>query len=172
MTCVGHGTASRAQTFGLEVAFEALRLANWAAANAMCVRRSSGRRKSGAPYLRTAQGDVGNVNSLAATTCTWRVRRGSMLTDAELQDTQPAAPRSALSFYCWEFRLTLNVIARILRKVVNRVKLGDQHAQRGSRSEVQSRVVRRRDRFRDRDKDRHRHRDRDIDRDRDRHRLA
>ena len=27
-----------------------------------------------------------------------------------------------------EFRLTLNVIARILREVVNRVKLGDQHA--------------------------------------------
>ena len=50
----------------------------------------------------------------------------------------------ALSVYHWEFRLTLNVIARILREVVNRVKLGDQHARRGSRGEVQSRVVVRR----------------------------
>jgi len=92
---VGHGTAPRAQTLGLEVAFEALQLANWAPVNAMCVRQRSGRRKSGTPYLRTAQGDGGNVNSPAATTCTWRVRRGSMLADAELQDMQPAVPRSA-----------------------------------------------------------------------------
>jgi len=68
-----------------------------------------------------------------------------------------------LSLYHWEFRLTLNVIARILREVVNRVKLGDQHARRGSRGEVQSRVVRRRDRDRDRDRDK----DRDSDSDRD-----
>ena len=67
-----------------------------------------------------------------------------------------ARPRGFLSFYHWEFRLTLNVIARILREVVNRVKLGDQHARRGSRGEVQSRVVRRRDRDRDRDSDRDR----------------
>ena len=49
-----------------------------------------------------------------------------------------------LSLYHWEFCLTLNVIARILREVVNRVKLGDHHAQRRSRGEVQSRVVVRR----------------------------
>ena len=35
-----------------------------------------------------------------------------------------------------EFRRTLKIIARILREVVNRVKLGDQHARRGSRGEV------------------------------------
>jgi len=92
---VGHGTATRAQTCGLEAALEALWLANWDAVNEMCVRRSSGRRKSGTPYLWTARGDGGNVNSPAATTCTWRMRRGSMLADAELQDTQPAVPRSA-----------------------------------------------------------------------------
>ena len=45
-TCVGHGTATRAQTCGLEAALEALWLANWDAVNEMCVRRSSGRRKS------------------------------------------------------------------------------------------------------------------------------
>ena len=67
----------------------------WGAVNEMCVRRSSGRRKSGAPYLWTARGDGGNVNSPAATTCTWRVRQGIMLANAELQDTQPAVPRSA-----------------------------------------------------------------------------
>ena len=94
-TCVGHGTATRAQTCGLEAALEALWHANWGAVNEMCVRRSSGRRKSGTPSLWTARGDGGNVNSPAATTCTWRMRRGSMLADAELQDTQPAVPRSA-----------------------------------------------------------------------------
>ena len=35
-----------------------------------------------------------------------------------------------------EFRRTLKIIARMLREVVNRVKLGDQHARRGSRGEV------------------------------------
>jgi len=45
-TCVGHGTATRAQTCGLEAALEALWLAHWDAVNEMCVRRSSGRRKS------------------------------------------------------------------------------------------------------------------------------
>ena len=40
-----------------------------------------------------------------------------------------------------EFRRTLKIIARILREMVNRVKLGDHHPQRGSRGEVQSRVV-------------------------------
>ena len=49
-----------------------------------------------------------------------------------------------LLLYHWEFRLTLKIIAKMLREVVNRVKLGDQHAQRGSRGEVQSRVVVRR----------------------------
>jgi len=43
-----------------------------------------------------------------------------------------------------EFRRTLKIIARILREVVNRVKLGDQHTRRRSRGEVQSRVVVRR----------------------------
>jgi len=33
----------------------------------------------------------------------------------------------ALSLYRWEFRLTLKIIAKMLREVVNRVKLGDQH---------------------------------------------
>ena len=45
-TCVGHGTATRAQTCGLEAALEAQWLAHWDAVNEMCVRRSSGRRKS------------------------------------------------------------------------------------------------------------------------------
>ena len=44
--------------------------------------------------------------------------------------------RLALSLYRWEFRLTLNVIARILPEVVNRVKLGHHHTQRRSRGEV------------------------------------
>ena len=36
-----------------------------------------------------------------------------------------------------EFRRTLKIIARILREVVNSVKLGDHYARRGSRGEVQ-----------------------------------
>ena len=32
-----------------------------------------------------------------------------------------------LSLHRWEFRLTLKIIAKMLREVVNRVKLGDQH---------------------------------------------
>jgi len=90
----------------------------------------------------------------------------------------------ALSLYRWEFRLTLNVIARILREVVNRVKLGHHHTQRRSRGEVKSHVVmiergRRSVLYlccvvsdRDSDRDRYRDRDRDIiiDRDRDRDR--
>ena len=52
--------------------------------------------------------------------------------------------QESLSLYRWEFRLTLNVIARILREVVNRVKLGNHYTRRRSRGEVQSRVVRRR----------------------------
>jgi len=51
--------------------------------------------KSGAPYSRTARGGSGHVGSPAATACTWRVQRGSMIADAELQDTQPAVPQSA-----------------------------------------------------------------------------
>ena len=43
-----------------------------------------------------------------------------------------------------EFRRTLKIIARILREVVNRVKLGDHYTRRRSRGEVQSRVVVRR----------------------------
>ena len=41
-----------------------------------------------------------------------------------------------------EFRRTLKIIAKMLREVVNRVKLGDHYARRGSRGEVQSCVVR------------------------------
>jgi len=43
-----------------------------------------------------------------------------------------------------EFRRTLKIIAKMLREVVNRVKLGHHHTRRRSRGEVQSRVVVRR----------------------------
>jgi len=43
-----------------------------------------------------------------------------------------------------EFRRTLKIIARILREVVNRVKLGDHYTRRRSRGEVKSHVVMRR----------------------------
>jgi len=41
-----------------------------------------------------------------------------------------------ISLYRWEFRLTLKINAKMLREVVNRVKLGDQHTRRRSRGEV------------------------------------
>jgi len=75
-----------------------------------------------------------------------------------------------LSLYRWEFRLTLKIIVKTLREVVNRVKFGHQYTRRRSGGEVQSRVVRRRDRDRSRDRDRDRDRDRHRDRDRDRDR--
>jgi len=61
-----------------------------------------------------------------------------------LRTILPLLVAVSLSLYRWEFRLTLNVIARILREVVNRVKLGDHYTRRRSRGEVQSRVVVRR----------------------------
>ena len=52
-----------------------------------------------------------------------------------------------LLFACsLEFRRTLKIIAKMLREVVNRVKLGHHHTRRRSRGEVQSRVVVRRGR--------------------------
>ena len=45
--------------------------------------------------------------------------------------------RMAVLFACsLEFSRTLKIIARMLREVVNRVKLGDHHTRRGSRGEV------------------------------------
>jgi len=46
-----------------------------------------------------------------------------------------------LSLYRWEFRLTLKIIAKTLREVVNRVKFGHQHTRRRSGGEVKSHVV-------------------------------
>jgi len=48
--------------------------------------------------------------------------------------------------YCFialslEFRRTLKIIAKMLREVVNRVKLGHHHTRRRSRGEVKSHVV-------------------------------
>ena len=42
-----------------------------------------------------ARGGGGPFGSPATTACTWHVRRGSIIADAELQDTQPAVLRSA-----------------------------------------------------------------------------
>ena len=50
----------------------------------------------------------------------------------------------SLSLYRWEFRLTLKIIAKMLREVVNRVKLCGHHTVRCSHVEVQSHVVVRR----------------------------
>jgi len=38
--------------------------------------------------------------------------------------------------YCWKLRFTLKIITKMLREVVNRVKLGDQHGRRRSRGGV------------------------------------
>ena len=71
--------------------------------------------------------------------------RGSVgeLRKVEVVSKVPVASQTFITLSL-EFCRTLKIIARILREVVNRVKLGDHYARRGSRGEVQSRVVVRR----------------------------
>jgi len=96
--------------------------------------------------LRHLFGDTGGVQQAfrraasAPNNCCAR-RRGKAPASARATCCSAIFVSIDLSFYRWEFRLTLKIIAKTLREVVNRVKFGHQHTRRRSGGEVKSHVV-------------------------------